>query len=137
VRAVFNQAVQRNFRHDLDAVDPRITAKIDQPFGNILKFGKENLLQNFVSEAALRHVLLPLWKLGYLYGDDSSWSSLCSAYYPASLLWDLLSDYGDVSFETARGFNPTWDVETEINQDRVAAMTAAFLHFNKSIADLV
>jgi len=111
VRAVFNQAVQRDFRHDLDAVDPRITAKIDQPFG------KENLLQTFVSEAALRHVLLPLWKSGYLYGDDCSWNSLCSAYYPASLLRDLLSDYGDVPFETARGFNPTWDVETEINQD--------------------
>jgi len=51
VRAVFNQAVQQDFRHDLDAVDPRITAKIDQPFG------KENLLQTFVSKAALRHVL--------------------------------------------------------------------------------
>jgi len=52
-------------RHDLDAVDPRITAKIDQPFG------KENLLQTFVSEAVLCHVLLSLWKLGHLCGDDS------------------------------------------------------------------
>jgi len=37
----------------------------------------------------------------------------------------------------ARGFNPTWDVETEIDQCRVAAVTAAFLHFNGSVADLV
>ena len=131
VRAVFNQAAQWEFRHDLDAVDPWITAKIDQPFG------KGNLLQTFVSEAAFRHVLLPLWKSGYLYDDDSSWDALCSAYYPASLLRDLLSDYGNVSFAEARGFNPTWDVETKINQDRVAAMTAAFLHFNGSVADLV
>ena len=131
VRAVFNQAVQPDFRHDLDAVDSRITAKIDQPFG------KENLPQTFVSEAALRHVLLPLWKSECLHGDDSSWDSLCSACCPASLLWDLLSDCGDVSFETAREFNPTWDVETEINQDQVAAVTAAFLHFDGSIADLV
>jgi len=54
VRSVFTQAVQRRFRLDLDAIDPRIRAKIDQPFG------KENLLQSFVSEAALRHVLLLL-----------------------------------------------------------------------------
>jgi len=130
-RAVFNQAVQWDFRHNLDAVDPWITAKIDQ------SFGKENLLQTFVSKAALRHVLLPLWKSGYLHCDDSSWDSLCSAYHPVSLLRDLLSDYGDVPFKPARGFNPTWDVETKINQDRVTAVTAAFLHFNGSVADLV
>ena len=60
VWSVFTQASQHRFRLDLDAIDPRITAKIDQPFG------KENLLQSFVSEAALRHVLLPLWKSGFL-----------------------------------------------------------------------
>ena len=131
VRSVFTQAAQRRFRRELDAVDPRITAKLDQPFG------KENLLQSFVSEAALRHVLLPLWKSGFLAGDVYTWDSLCLAYYPASLLRDLLSDYGDVPFSSARGFNPDWSTETDINQDRVAATTAAFLHFNGSVADLV
>jgi len=61
---------------------------------------------------------------------------LCTAYYPARLLRDLLSDYGDVPFSTARGFNPNWDTETKINEDCVAATTAAFLHFNGSVADL-
>ena len=131
VRSIFTQAAQRRFRSDLDAIDPRITAKIDQPFG------KENLLQSFVSEAALRHVLLPLWKSGFLAGDHDSWNSFCLAYYPAAQLRDLLADYGDIPFETARGFNPHWDTEVEINTDRVAATTAAFLHFNGSVADLV
>jgi len=131
VRSVFTQAAQHCFRLDLDAIDPCIMAKIDQPFG------KENLLQSFVSEATLRHVLLPLWKSGFLVGDEHSWESLCTAYHPARLLRDLLSDYGDVPFSTAPGFNPNWDTETEINQDRIAATTAAFLHFNGSVADLV
>ena len=94
-------------------------------------------MQSFVSEAALRHVLLPLWKSGFLAGDHDSWNSFCLAYYPAAQLRDLLVDYGDIPFETARGFNPHWDTETEINTDRVAATTAAFLHFNGSVADLV
>jgi len=131
VRSVFTQAAQRCFCIDLDAIDPQITAKIDQPFG------KENLLQSFVSKAALCRVLLPLWKLGFLASDVCSWDSLCMAYYPAALLRDLLSDYGDVPFSSARGFNPDWDTETEINQARVAATTAAFLRFNRSVADLV
>jgi len=131
VRSVFTQAAHRRFRLDLDAIDPRITAKIDQPFG------KENLWESFVLEAALRHVLLPLWKSGFLVGDEHSWESLCTTYYPARLLRDLLSDYCGVPFSTARGFNPNWDTETEINQDRVAVTTAAFLHFNGSVANLV
>jgi len=131
VRSVFTQAAQRHFRLDLDTIDPRIAAKNDQPFG------KENLLQSFISEAALRHVLLPLWKSGFLVSDEHSWELLCAAYYPAKLLRDLLSDCWDVPFSAARGFNPNWDTETEINQDRVAATTAAFLHFNGSVADLV
>jgi len=130
VRSVFTQAAQRRFRLDLDAVDPHIAAKIDQPFG------KENLLQSFVLEAALCHVLSPLWKSGFLVGDECSWESLCTACYPARLLHDLLSDCGDVPFSTARGFNPNWDTETETNQDRVAATTPAFFHFNGSVANL-
>jgi len=71
VRFVFTQAAQHCFRIDLDAIDPRIRAKIDQPFG------KENLLQSFISEAALCHVLLPLWKSGFLAGDACSWDLSC------------------------------------------------------------
>jgi len=131
VKRVFDQAAQSLFKSKLNEVDPRIVAKIEQPFG------KENLRQSFVSEAGFRHVLLPLWKSGFLAGDTYSWGALCSAYYPAAVLRDLLDEYGGIEFEQVRGFNPHWESETTINEQRVACATAAFLHFNGSVADLV
>ena len=62
LRGVFTQAAQRNFKIQLELKDPRIVARLAQPFG------KDNLKQSFVSRAALRHVLLPLWKSGFLVG---------------------------------------------------------------------
>jgi hypothetical protein len=131
VREAFTQRAQQNFRSALDQIDPRITARLDQPFG------KDNLLQFFYSEPGLRHVLLPLWKSGYLAGDKASWESFCLAYYPARLLRDLLRDYGDTPFHGIRGFPEGWETETTVNEDRVAMATAALLHFNGSVADLV
>ena len=80
VRTVFTQSVQQDFWRRLDEIYPRIGAKIDQPFG------KENLAQTFTSAAALRHILLPLWKSGCLVGCSSEWAALCAAYYPARIL---------------------------------------------------
>ena len=128
---VFSQDVQRNFRRTLNAIDPRITAKLDQPFG------KENLRQVFTSEASLRHILLPLWKSGFLFGDPISWKNLRRAYYPARVLHELLVDLGDVDFTAARGFPTGWDSETSVNEERVRSVTAALLHLNGSGADLV
>jgi hypothetical protein len=115
----------------LDAVDPRIMARLDQPFG------KDNLSQRFYSTPGLRHVLLPLWKSGFLYGDPVSWNAFCAAYFPASILRDLLREYGDVPFHGIRGYPEGWETETVVNQDRVAMATAGLLHFNGSVADLV
>ena len=127
----FTQGVQTNFRRRLDSIDPRITAKLDQPFG------KDNLSQSFISEAALRHVLLPLWKSGFLFSDSVSWLHLSLAYYPAKVLLDLLRELGDVDFYLARGFPPHWSSESQVNLERVRAVTAALLHFNGSASDLV
>ena len=52
IRASFNTAAREAFALSLDAVDPRIRAKLDQPFG------KDNLNQCFSAEPRLRHVLL-------------------------------------------------------------------------------
>jgi hypothetical protein len=131
LREAFTQAAQRRFRISLDAVEPRILARMDQPFG------KDNLSQCFYSTPGLRHVLLPLWKSGFLYGDPTSWNSFCSAYFPASILRDLLREYGDTPFHGIRGFPSGWDKEVAVNQERVAMATAALLHFNGSVADLV
>ena len=92
LREAFTQASQRRFRTTLDTVDPRILARLDQPFG------KDNLSQRFYSTPGLRHVLLPLWKSGFLYDDPESWSAFCTAYFPATILRDLLREYGDVPF---------------------------------------
>ena len=131
LRGAFNQLAQAKFRKELERRDPRILAKLDQPFG------KENLSQYFVSEAALRHVLLPLWKSGFLAGDAPSWDSLIDAYYPAMVFRDLLNEYGDVDFAPLRGFPDGWDDEKEVNLARVHQATAALLHMNGSVADLV
>jgi hypothetical protein len=131
LREAFTQAAQRRFRTTLDSVDHRILARLDQPFG------KDNLSQRFYSTPGLRHILLPLWKSGFLYDDPTSWSSFCDAYFPASILRDLLKEFGDVPFRGIRGFPEGWEAETSINQERVAMATAGLLHFNGSVADLV
>jgi hypothetical protein len=131
LREAFTQAAQRRFRSTLEGIDHRITARLDQPFG------KDNLSQRFYSTPGLRHVLLPLWKSGFLYDDSESWSAFCSAYFPASILRDLLLDYGDTPFRGIRGYPPGWESETAVNEERVAMATAALLHFNGSVADLV
>ena len=131
LREVFTQSAQRRFRRVLNVLDPRVLAKLDQPFG------KDNLSQFFVSVPSLRHVLLPLWKSGMLAGDDTAWLNFSRAYYPVATLRDLLEEYGDVNFMGVRGYPPTWDTETEVNTERVSMATAALLHFNGSVADLV
>ena len=131
LRNAFTHDAQQRFRSTLARLDPRIVAKLNQPFG------KENLRQCFRAEAALRHVLVPLWWSGFLAGNVASWNSLCAAYYPARLLRELLRDYGDVKFFGAKGYNPNWEKETEVDKDRVAMNTAAVLYFSGSVADTV
>ena len=131
VREAFTKAAQDRFKATLGDLDPRIRAKLEQPFG------KDNLRQSFRSRASLRHILLPLWKSGYLAGETPTWKSFARAYYPVATLYHLLQDYGDVDFNPLRGFPPNWDAESSINRDRVAMVSAALLHFNGSVADMV
>jgi hypothetical protein len=84
LREAFTQSAQRQFRSTLNSIEPGIVARLDQPFG------KDNLSQCFYSTPGLRHVLLPLWKSGFLYEDPLSWGSFCDAYFPAAILRDLL-----------------------------------------------
>ena len=131
LRGQFTQAVQRRFKAVLNAKDPRIVAKLEQPFG------KENLHQSFVSEASLRHILLPLWKSGFLVGDTATWTAFAAAFYFVKVFQELLDDHADVPFMAICGYNPDWASETVVNQARVRMATAALLHFNGSMADLV
>ena len=75
VKDAFTKAAQLRFKASLGDLDPRIRAKLEQPFG------KDNISQSFRSQASLRHVLLPLWKSGFLAGDGASWRAFGRAYY--------------------------------------------------------
>lgn len=68
-RTAFSQSAQHGFKVELSEIDPRIVAHLEQPFG------KDNLTQFFISEPALCHVLLPLWKSGFFAGHLDDWDS--------------------------------------------------------------
>jgi hypothetical protein len=131
VKEAFTQAARNRFKAQLDDLDPRIRAKLEQPFG------KDNLQQCFRSEGTLRHVLLPLWKSGFLVGDAMAWDNLAEAYFPAKVMLGMLDKYGDVDFNPLRGFPQDWESETSFNTDRIEMVSAAMLHFNGSVADVV
>ena len=80
LNAALSASALDNFAHSLDKHDPRIRAKLDQPFG------KDTLERFLVTEPTLRHVLLPLWKSGFLYAANPSWQALSQAYPPARTL---------------------------------------------------
>ena len=131
LNSTFNHRAQEQFRESLRGTHPGIVARLEQPFG------KDNLKQTFVSSAAFRHVLIPLWKSGFMADWVDDWDNLCEACVPARLLVALLRDYGDTEFHGIRGYNPDWAKETAVNQDRVAMATAALIHFDGNVADLV
>ena len=131
IRSSFNSAAREAFALSLDKVDPRIRAKLDQPFG------KDNLNQCFYAEPRLRHVLLPLWKSGFLYSCDFDWANLSRAYPPCAVLLALLAEFGDVDFNPLKGFPLNWESENKVNLDRVSMATAALLFFNGCVADTV
>jgi hypothetical protein len=128
----FRKAERERFVLTLDKYNPKIRAKLDQPFG------KDNLSQCFHAEPCLRHVLLPLWKSGFLCHDQKSWAQLCVAYRPMATLRRLIKKYGNVDFNQLKGFNkPGWKNETVLNEERKTMASAALLHFNGDAGDLV
>jgi hypothetical protein len=129
----FRKVERERFVLTLDKYNPKIHAKLDQPFG------KDNLSQCFHAEPCLRHVLLPLWKSGFLCHDQKSWVQLCVTYHPmATTLCRLIKKYGDVNFNQLKGFNkPGWENEAVLNEERKTMASAALLHFNGDAGDLV
>ena len=125
-----NNSVTRKAREAFaTTLSPRVQAMLNQ------KFGKENLTQCFKSEACLRHVLLPLWKSGFV--DGESWCSLASASQTARTLLDLIKEYGDVDFNVLQGYPKGWADEKELNEHRIRMSTAALLFFDGDAAALV
>jgi len=100
-------------------------------------FGKDSLDRCFMSEVSLRHVLLPVFKSGFIHKDDRRWMLLKEACPPARTLFDLWDEHGDVDFNDLRGCPPDAEDETTLNRHRVRMATAALLCCDGSMATLV
>ena len=108
----------------------RVQVKLNQPFG------KDNLVQCFSSEACLRHVLLPLYKSAFL-SREPDWSAFAAASPVVTTFLAVVDDHAMVDFRPLQGFYSNWDAATAIEHDRVRMATAALLHFDGDVADLV
>jgi hypothetical protein len=108
---------------ELDAfsrtLNPRIQAMLNQPFG------KPNLSQCFHSEAALRHVLVPVLKSRLLAAAD--WQQFAAAVPVVQLFLQLWTDLLDIDFHQLPGFKPNWEAQDNIDADSALQATAALL----------
>ena len=112
-----------------DSLPDKVRITLNQPFG------KDNINQSFTADCRLRHVLLPLFKSNFLEGADIS--QLAIAYRPAFVLRRLLREHANVDFSSLPGYPLGWESETDINEQRVRMITAAFLHFDGCAATVV
>ena len=94
----------------LDKQSPRIKALVEQ------RYGKENIQQCFRSQAALRHVLLPLWKSGFLKDDTESWLKLVAAFPFVDTFLELINDTYGLDFSDLCGFRHD-DFESDTKVD--------------------
>ena len=115
----------------LATLPTRVQLKLNQPFG------KDNIVQCFKSEACLRLVLLPVYKSGFLSRETADWPALANAYGFVSTFLDLIDDHAAVDFRQLQGYYAGWNSEKSIDDDRVRMATAALLHFDGDIADLI
>lgn len=98
------------------------------------KFGKDNLTHSYTTERAFPHVVLPLFKCGFLRRRDLS--VLFVAYPRASVLWTEWRRVRRFDFRILRQPNPGWEAQTEIDDHRVDLRLACFLHYNMDFAAL-
>jgi hypothetical protein len=111
------------------AVSDRVRAMLNEPYG------KDNLVQCFQSEAALRHCLLPLRKSRFLSDDD--WSSFRCVSKDVHTFCTLWQELAMVDCNALPGFLPDWESVTTICPDRVRMASAALFHFDGDAAALV
>jgi hypothetical protein len=111
----------------LDKIDDRIRVKLEDNLNRVfaLKLAFVMCYSHCGSLVSFLMQQIPI-------GSSVGLSSLS-----VLLIHYCLSSYGDVNFNPLRGYPLNWDLETEVNRDRVDMATAALLHFNGSVADMV
>lgn len=114
-------------------MSPKIQAMANQ------QYGKPSLSCCFKSTATLRHVLAPIFRLGYLDIDDTSTRNTIIAVDPdCSGFFHIYDDHKDVDFNSLR-VPRRMDVPPSdtIDLDRVRQTTAALMYFEGDAAAFV
>ena len=86
--------------------------KLDQ------KFGKDNIVQSFKSEACLRYVLIPLFKSGFL-SRRSDWENFKMAFNMVRIFLTLWDEHSEVNFADVQEFQKNWEDSPEIDKAQV------------------
>lgn len=108
---------------------PSVNKHLAQPFG------KDSISHSFFAQKCFRHILLPLYKSGFLSCRDIK--RLEKASRRARQLHMLQKKYGGVDFLPLQGFQDDWDQTTTIRDDWKAMTSACLLHFNGDVASMV
>ncbi len=108
---------------------PRIQDAVNNPFG------KDNLQQSFVSEAAFRHVLLPLFRSCFLGARPVR--KLKAIYKPAAHLYQMLRNYAHINFLPLRDYAHQSLSDEDLMPELSKMTTACFFHFDFDTAAVV
>jgi hypothetical protein len=111
----------------IDTIPSSIQLKLNTPFG------KENLNQCFMLEPSFYHLLLPLYHSGYL--TPQMTNALYHTSSTARSFCNLISKFGNIDFRPLRNPIPEWSIH--VKNHRTAMITAALLHYNGKVADVV
>ena len=98
-------------------------------------FGKDSANHSFYAQKCFRHILLPVFKSGFLSCRASK--MLAKASRIARLLQMLRKRYEKVDFRPLQGFQSDWESTTTIRDDWKAMTSACLLHFNGDVATMV
>jgi hypothetical protein len=101
-------------------------AQKDQPFG------KDNLRQVFTTERVFPHIVLPLFKQGFLDAEDMG--NLFKAMPSTRTLWNEYQRVAHIDWTPLCEPNPNWKEQTEIDDNRVDMRTAMLFHNNLDLS---
>ena len=106
----------------------RVQVQLDQTFG-------KDSSQSFHAEKCFRHVLLPVFKSGFI--SRRNLRNLERASFCVRQLQQLLKKYSGVDFRPLQGFQPDWESVTTIRSDWKEMTSACLLHFDGDVATVV
>jgi hypothetical protein len=95
-------------------------------------FVKDNLLQVFMTEPVLFHIILPVLKQGFLMPEDMH--SLSCASLPINKLGSEYQRVKDLDWKMLCEPNPHWQTQEQIDDDQVDLWMAMLFHYDMDLA---